>query len=366
MDLLNAIAGWISENESLLSGMAAIIVLAGVLLSPFGGRIRQLLRGDSSESRDDAREADEPSPKDGTDQLTLKDLTAPSPYKTRFAQSDGVRIAFNERGSGSPNLIVTPGIMSHLNIMSNLPVSRDTLSSLAQFARVVTFDKRGQGLSDPTLRAPNLEERTRDIEAVMDAADMERAVLVGVSEGGPMCLHFAHWHPERVQGLVLLGTTARFAQSEDFPIGIPQKGLEHLAELWGTGALRDVFFPSISRGQIDDKTYKAMEQLIGSRTAIRQVVEMMIGTDVRPLLPDIHVPTLVIHFAGDLAVPIRLGRFIADNLPNAEFMEVDGVDHGDLSQSAEAIERTRRFCEDIERGEYAAVAATQIPANNWP
>ena len=92
-----------------------------------------------------------------------------------------------------------------------------------------------------------------------------------------------------------------------------------------------------------------MEQLIGSRTAIRQVVEMKIETDVRSLLPDIHVPTLVIHFAGDFAVPIRLGRFIADNLPNAEFMEVDGVDHGDLSQSPEAIERTRRFCEEIER-----------------
>jgi pimeloyl-ACP methyl ester carboxylesterase len=344
MNFLTTIGSWISENESLLSGMAAIIVLAGVLLSPFGVGIRQLFRGGSSGRSDGTSVA---SSADSPERLTLKDLTAPSPYETRFAKSDGVQIAFNERGRGPPNLIVTPGIISHLNIMTHLPVSRDSLASLSQFARVVTFDKRGQGLSDPTLRAPNLEERTRDIEAVMDAAKMERAILVGVSEGGPMCLHFAHSHPDRVQGLVLLGTTARFTQSEDFPIGIPRRAVEQLTELWGTGALRDVFFPSISHKQIDDKTYQAMEQLIGSRTAIRQVVEMMIETDVRSLLPDIHVPTLVIHFAGDLAVPIRLGRYIADNLPNAEFMEVDGVDHGDLSQSPEAVERTRKFCEEI-------------------
>ena len=121
-----------------------------------------------------------------------------------------MRIAFNERGSGPPNRIVAPGVISHLNIMDHLPVWRDSLGSLSRFARVITFDKRGQGLSDPTLRAPNLEERTHDTAAIMDAAEMEHAILVGVSEGGPMCLHFAYSHPDRVQGLVLLGTTPRF------------------------------------------------------------------------------------------------------------------------------------------------------------
>jgi len=357
MDSLATIGSWISENESLLSGMAAMIVLAGVLLSPVGLGFRQLLRGDSSKRPERAGEKAAPSPESGSERLTLKDLTAPSPHEIRFAQSDGVRIAFNERGNGPPNLIVAPGIISHLNIMGNLPSFRDTLNSLSRFARVITFDKRGQGLSDPTLQAPNLEERSRDIEAVMDAAGTERAILVGVSEGGPMCMHFAYSHPDRVQGLVLLGTTARFTQSDDFPIGTPQRALEQLSKLWGTGTLRDLFFPSISREQIDDSTYKAMEQLIGSRAAIQQIVEMMIETDVRSLLPDIRVPTLVIHFAGDLAVPIRLGRFVAENLPNAEFMEVNGVDHGDLSQSPEAIERTRRFCEEIESGERTAFEA---------
>jgi len=357
MDLLRTIGGWIAENEALLSGMAAMIVLAGVFLSPVGLGIRQLLRGNSSERPGSAGETAVPSPDRGPDRLTLKDLTAPSSHEIQFAQSDGVRIAFKVRGSGPPNLIVAPGIMSHLNIMENLPSWRDTVGSLSQFARIITFDKRGQGLSDPTLRAPNLEERTRDIEAIMDAAGIEQAILLGISEGGPMCMHFAYSHPNRVQGLVLLGTTARFTQSEDFPIGIPQHAIEQTAKLWGTGALRDIFFPSISREQIDENTYKAMEQLIGSRAAIRQFVEMMVETDVRPLLPDIRVPTLVIHFAGDLAVPIRLGRFVAENLPNAEFLEVNAVDHADLSQSPEAIERIKRFCDEIESGEFTAIEA---------
>ena len=355
MNLIRAIGAWISDNEALLSGMAAMIVLAGVFLSPVG--IRQLLRGNSSERPGSADETAVASPERDQERLTLKDLTAPSSHEIRFAQSDGVRIAYKVRGSGPPNLIVAPGIMSHLNIMENLPSWRDTVGSLSRFARIITFDKRGQGLSDPTLQAPNLEERTRDIEAIMDAVGIERAILVGISEGGPMCMHFAYSHPNRVQGLVLLGTTARFTQSEDFPIGIPQRTIERTTKLWGTGVLRDIFFPSISRAQIDENTYKAMEQLIGSRAAIQQVVAMMVEMDVRPLLPDVRVPTLVIHFAGDLAIPIRLGRFVAENLPNAEFLEVNAVDHADLSQAPEAIERIRRFCEEIESGELTAIDA---------
>lgn len=351
MDSLATIGSWISDNESLLSGMAAMIVLGTVLLSPFGAGVLRVFRRDSNvlpeRTAGTATSLHENSPV----RLTLKDLTAPTPYEICFVQSDGVRIAFNERGNGSTTIVVSPGIISHLNIMENLPSWHDTMDSLSQFAHVVTFDKRGQGLSDPTLQAPSLEERTRDIEAVMDAAGIERAVLLGVSEGGPMSMHFAHSHPDRVQGLVLLGTTARFTQSEDFPIGIPRHSIDNIVKLWGTGVLRDLFFPSVSREQIDDNTYKAMENLIASRDAIRQVVKMMIDMDVRPLLSDITVPTLVVHFAGDLAVPIRLGRYIAEHIPGAEFMEVNAVDHGDLSQAPEAIERIKRFCEEIESGE---------------
>ncbi|MBW2499056.1 MAG: alpha/beta hydrolase [Deltaproteobacteria bacterium] len=336
MTVLSEIGGWITANEALLSGLAAMIVLAGVLFSPVGAGLRRLGRSGAGPPGAASRA-----------QLSFQDLTKPGPAPVRFADSDGVRIAYNEQGRGPITIILAPGIFSHLHIMANMPSSKDSIAALTRFARVICFDKRGQGLSDPTMQAPDLDERTRDIEAVMDAAGVERAVLLGFSEGGPMCLKFAWANPDRVQGLVLVGTTAKWVQTDDFPIGLPLRVLERLPEAWGTARLRGTFYPSISRDQIDDDTYRSFEQLIGSRAAVRQLAQMMIGTDMRGLLPEIHVPTLVVHFTGDLAVPIRMGRAVAEGLPNAEFLEVNGVDHADLSQSREALEKIRAFCERV-------------------
>jgi len=371
--LLSEFGGWIASNESLLSGIVAMIVLGGVVFSPVRGWLKRRSDRDTSaravasdappEHRSGVHPGEAPpapSPTPPT-RLTLQSLTAPSPFETRFADSDGVRIAYNVRGEGPLTIVVAPGIFSHLHLVANLPATRGTLEALAGFARVVTFDKRGQGLSDPTLAAPTLDERTRDIGAVMDAAGLERAVLLGFSEGGPMCLKFAYENPDRVQGLVIIGSTASWVQSESFPIGIPRRAIESLAEAWGTGTLRGVFFPSISREQMDDDTYRAFERLIGNRTAVRQLTAMMVETDVRPILPEIRTPTLVVHFTGDLAVPIRLGRALADALPNAEFLEVNGVDHADVSQSSLAIERIRAFCERV--GAVTAPGASG-PANH--
>jgi len=364
MTSLADIGEWISRHESLLSGLAAMIVVGGVVLSTLSVGLRQLGRSRGKRDRRTAAGAKElsrslESSRPGTSdqalsaageppiRMTFKMLTAPSPHPTKFANSHGVRIAYNDRGTGPPTVIYSPGIISHLNLMENLPITRRTFASLESFARILVFDKRGQGLSDPTISAPSLEERTADIEAVMDDAGVDRGILLALSESGPMSLHFAYTHPERVQGLVLVGTTARFSQSPDFPIGIPIGALERMPRVWGKGTLRDLFFPSISRHEIDEDTYKSFEALIGSSTAIRQVVEMMIAADVRALLPDIRVPTLIIHFTGDLAVPIRLGRYLADHIPGAEFLEVNSVDHGDIAQSPEAVTRIREFCERV-------------------
>jgi pimeloyl-ACP methyl ester carboxylesterase len=361
MDSLAEIGSWISANESLLSGLAAMIVVGGVAFSAVGLGFRRLANGrenygrrfeaggSSSDSVDDTSESLADSTRDtglaaAPTRITFKMLTAPSPHETKFANSGGTRIAYNERGKGPPTIVCTPGIISHLNLTENLPVTKKTFAGLEEFAHVVVFDKRGQGLSDPTMSSPNLEERTNDIEAVMDDAGIDRCILLGVSEGGPMCLHFAYTHPDRVQAMVLVGTTARWVQSEDFPIGLPQSALEQLPRAWGRGVLRDLFFPSISRGELDDDTYRSFENLIASPKSVRQIVDMMIGTDVRPLLPEIRVPTLIVHFTGDLAVPIRLGRYLADNIPNAEFLEVNAVDHVDIAESPEAVARIREFC----------------------
>ena len=342
MESLTELGGWIADNESLLSGLVAVAVLVGLVVSPLGAGLRRVL-GQGREDR--AEEA--PRPK----RITLDDLTRPGPHPIRFADADGVRIAYVDQGEGPPNLLVAPGIVSHLHIASNLPSIREMREFLGGFARVVSFDKRGQGLSDPTLRAANLQERVRDIETVLDAAGLERAILVGASEGGPMCLQFAHDHPERVQGLILLGSTASWVQREDYPIGVPRRAMEGLARHWGRGASRRIFFPTVSSEEIDDDTYSAFEKLISSRDSIGQLVEMMIETDMRPILPGIHTPTLVIHFTGDLAIPVRMGRDLAERLPNAEFLEVNGTNHVDLAHSPEACARVKSFCEERLREE---------------
>ena len=339
METFAVMGNWISEHESVLSGAAAIIVLLGVMASTIGIVYRRVAK---------ARVADSTGVKPPhTSQITLKNLSAPAPYPIQFAESDGLRIAYAVQGSGTHDIVMAPGIISHLNIMSHLPPIRDTVESIGTFARVLCFDKRGQGLSDPSLNVPNLEERVHDIEAVMDAADMDQVILYGISEGGPMCLKFAHDYPERVKGLILLGTTACWLQGDDFPMGMEERALDYLPTAWGSGVLRDVFFPSITREQMDDKTYQGFEHLIATRQSVRQIVDFMKKTDVRPLLPDIQCPTLVIHFAGDLSVPIRLGRAVAEALPNAEFVEVGGTDHADLSQSHEGIERVRQFAKSL-------------------
>jgi pimeloyl-ACP methyl ester carboxylesterase len=352
MDLLEALGRWISDNESLLSGLAALIVVAGVILSPIGGGFRRLRGNDRGR-----RSAEQPSGPSATampgdrpaarETISLQALTEPVPYPIRFADSEGVRIAYLERGKGPIDLVVVPGIISHLHICSHLPPIRDTMAALDAFAHVVVFDKRGQGLSDPTLVAPSVEERSEDIGAVMDAAGLERAVLFGISEGGPTCLRFAYDHPERVQGLILVGTAASFEQRPDFPIGIASRALDSLPRRWGRGELRSLFFPSISATTIDDGTFRSALHLMATPDSVSQIVEMMKVTDVRRLLPEVQVPTLVVHFAGDLAMPVRLGRALAEGIPGAEFFEANGVDHADITQSPEALARIRAFCERV-------------------
>lgn len=349
MEFISAIGRWITESESLLSGAAALIVLAGVVVSGAGFIYRRVASARGAPPVEHSV-ADIPAnaigmPPANAAPITLRSLSAPAPYAIRFAESDGLRIAYAVQGSGPRDIVMAPGIISHLNIMSHLPPIRDTLDTLSAFARVLCFDKRGQGLSDPSVQVPDLDQRAHDIEAVMDAAGMDSAILFGVSEGGPMCLKFAHDHPGRVRGLVLLGTTARWLQGEDFPMGIAERVLDSMPEAWGTGVMRSLFFPSITREQMDDATYQGCERLIATRESMRQLVEYMKRTDVRPLLPHIRCPVLVIHFAGDMAIPIRLGRALATALPNAEFLEVSGVDHADLTQSADAVERFRQFAD---------------------
>jgi len=321
---------WIANNEGLLNGIAAVVVIFGFL----GAVSRSLftrMRGNKISS------------KNNTEKITLSKLSSPSPYPIDFANSDGVNIAFSSFGADSPTLIVTPGIISNLHVTSHLPPIKETMNGLAQFSKVINFDKRGQGLSDPTNEVATLDERVKDIECIANHTNTDKFFLMGISEGGPMSIKYAVENPTRVLGLILFGTTAKFSRSDDYPLGFSDRSLDGLVQGWGTGSGREILFPSIPRDVIDDDTYKGFEKLLADRRSMSQIVTYMKTLDVRPLLGKIQCPTLVIHFTGDLAVPVRMGRDLANKIPNSKFMEIAGVDHCDLGNAPEAISEIREM-----------------------
>lgn len=323
------VATFIEDNESLLSALAALTVMLGYFATIGKNFITRIFRS-SSEPRRNER-------------ITLSQLSAPSPHTIQYAQSDKVNIACTVFGQTKPTLIVTPGIISNLHVASNLPPIRDTMSALSSFARVVNFDKRGQGLSDPTNEVASMDERVGDIGCVADHTNSEKFFLMGISEGGPMSIQYAVENPERVSGLILFGTTARFSRTEDFPMGFTDSTLDSLVDAWGTGSGRHIFFPSISDDVIDDATYKGFESLMADRRSMKQIVSYMKTLDVRPLLEKVACPTLIIHFTGDLAVPIRMGRYLHSGIAGSEFLEIAGVDHCDLATSPQAINKIKAF-----------------------
>jgi pimeloyl-ACP methyl ester carboxylesterase len=165
----------------------------------------------------------------------------------RYAQSGGLNIAFSVTGDG-PDLVVAPGFISHLDIMFEEPSIFHFYSRLASFRRVVIFDKRGTGLSDPTMHAPTLEESVDDLRAVMDAAGCKRADILGISEGGAMAMLMTASHPDRVNALVLYGTFSRLLQAPDYPLGVTEEQLSALVDMsakgWGEGVGLGAWAPS--------------------------------------------------------------------------------------------------------------------------
>jgi class 3 adenylate cyclase len=206
------------------------------------------------------------------------------------------------------------------------------LEGLASFARVITFDRRGSGLSDPVAEAPTLEQRMDDVRAVMDAAGSERAALMGISEGVSMSILFAATYPDRVQALVCYGGMARSTAAEDYPWASPaealiESGTELIGPHWGEGAIIDIGAPSQS-GNPDSRAFFArLERGSASPGMLRSLVQMFLDIDIRAVVPSVHVPTLVLHRRHDRLVNVRNGRWLAEHLPDARLVELPGDDH---------------------------------------
>ena len=245
----------------------------------------------------------------------------------RYAKSGDVHIAYRTFGEGPRDIVLIPGTLSHVELLWEVPSNEHLLKRLTAFARVIVFDKRGQGLSD-RIAEQTLEERTGDVRAVMDAAGSERATIYGWSEGGPMCLMFAATYPERTSALVLYGT---FASMRAEPWGLTRErfdqALGHLNTHWGEGVLVLINAPSRRNDQAFLQRFARIERAAASPGSVLSLMRANYEIDVRHLLPAIRVPTLILHRAGDELVPVRAGRYLAEHIPGAQYAEIPGTDH---------------------------------------
>ena len=261
----------------------------------------------------------------------MNDLELPM---TRYAVSGDVNIAYQTMGSGPIDIIMVPGLVSHVEFMHEIAGYTAFLRRLATFARVVTFDKRGQGLSDRISGAPSLEQRMDDVRAVMDAIGSQRAVIVGFSEGSAMSILFAATYPERVAQLVLFGG---FALAASFLSKDLDARLAWLARNWGTGKMINTVVTSQAANPDAVSQFGKLERLSASPGAINAISQLNAQIDVRAILPTVQVPTLVLHRRTDAQIPVELGRTMAAQIPNARFIEYPDGDHAFWSGDADAL-----------------------------
>jgi class 3 adenylate cyclase/pimeloyl-ACP methyl ester carboxylesterase len=273
---------------------------------------------------------------------------------TRFAQSGDVNIAYQVLGEGEFDVVFIPGAISHVDLIwDDVPKAR-FFERLSSFGRLIVFDKRGTGASDPA-EVGDLETRIDDVRAVMDAVGSRRAALVGASEGGPMSLLFAATHPDRVAALALYASLPRFTWAPDFPWAQPlaerEREREAEARRWGTVEQAREWMPDATEEEVIEAARR--RRLSASPSSYLRMSQMNSTIDVRNVLSSIAVPTLVLHRNGD-QMPIEGARWTAAQIPGASFIELDGTEHlpylGDWESVVDSI---GSFFQDVwKRGDW--------------
>jgi len=257
--------------------------------------------------------------------------------ETKYAEAGDVDIAYRVFGEGPMNLVIVPGIFSHLDLFFTFDIFCDFMARFGEFARVVTFDKRGTGLSDPTPGANENDDRMDDIRAVMDATEMESAAIVGISEGGSLALMFAATHPKRTRAVVMCGSFCRVPPGSRL-----EKVLEKGAAEWGSGALTIALSPGLERSSLlVRRSIGFMERASASPRMAQALGEFVKTIDTRPVLAAVQAPVLAVH-RRDEAVDIDLAQEVVDGVPDGRLVALEGDDHlpwvGNAGEYVDAIE----------------------------
>ena len=264
----------------------------------------------------------------------------------KYARSGDVNIAYQVVGEGPIDLVFVLGWVSHLAYVWELPALASFLNRLASFSRLIIFDKRGCGMSDRVHPLPTLEQRMDDVRAVMDAAGSQRAAVMGISEGGVMSCLFAATYPERCAGIIINGSYPSALRRPGYPWGDDPAAFEEMMKTfpdrYGKAARMDRYAPSqVDNPEVSNWWIRFMQMAAspGDAAALSRMNEFI---DIRDILPTIRVPTLIIHAKGDTVAPVEAGRYFAQHIPGAKYLELDSADHWlyfvDADESLGAIE----------------------------
>jgi len=258
--------------------------------------------------------------------------------ETRYAKSGDVHIAYQVVGDGPVDLVSIPGWVSHLDLAWEDPAQARFVERLAGFSRLVRFDKRGTGLSDPVASLPTLEQRMDDVRVVMDAAGLEQAALFGHSDGAQIGLLFAATYPWRTRALITHGACTRAASPGEDLWGDAEMmaRFRDAVDHWGEGRSGAIINPDVETDPVALAKAARWERMCASPAMARALHEANEALDVRAILPSIRIPTLVLHRRGD-AVPVGGSRYIAERVPGARFIELAGDQHAPWLGDADAI-----------------------------
>jgi pimeloyl-ACP methyl ester carboxylesterase len=246
-----------------------------------------------------------------------------APARTTYAKSGTVHVAYQVVGNGPLDLIFIPSAFSHVESNWEEPSVARFLRRLASFARLIIFDKRGTGMSDRVEGVPTLDERVDDIRAVMKAVGSEKAALFGMSEGGSMATLFAATYPEKVSALIAMGSGAvGFVSEAD-----AERVVEILEASWGSGDSLAFGAPSVADDERIRQWAGTVERRGASPGTMAEMIRMNAAFDIRAALSSISAPTLVVHRTGDLTYPLDHGRYLAEHIRGARFVELAGTDH---------------------------------------